>query len=371
MRSFYGISGAKAAIGQFRTKAEAVDIYPISEGHINDTYRVTTGDPGSHGYVLQRVNLDIFRDISLLMENIDRVTRHINWKMRSVQGSSSTLAAPELILTKKAQLFYEDETGNCWRCFTFCPHHQKAQNKIGQKQVFEGGRAIGIFQMALTDLPGGKLHETIPGFHNLENRMKNLRTAIASGLTERKLLVADDLERLFARETEMMRVHELEQKGEIPERITHNDTKFNNILFDENDRAVCLIDLDTVMNGSVLYDFGDAVRTLSNSADEDEKNLSLVEFDSALFSSFAGGYLSETRSVLTKIEIDLLAFSCKLMTYIMAVRFLTDFINGDVYFKTSYPSHNLNRARNQIRLLECMEAEFGIMEEHIRLLSGD
>jgi Ser/Thr protein kinase RdoA (MazF antagonist) len=369
MQSFFGIPGAKAVIGQFKTKTEAVDIYPMGEGHINDTYRIKTGDAESPGYVLQRINHEIFRDVSRLMENIDRVTRHINRKKNADENASSAIAAPELILTLAGNLFHKDAAGNHWRCYAYCPHKPQLHGKAGKKTAFEGGRAIGIFQSMLVDLPGGRLHDTIPDFHNLKYRMVHLRKAVTDDLAGRKRLVKKDLDKLFAREEEMMRVYLLEQSEKIPERITHNDTKFNNILFDENGRAVYLIDLDTVMNGSVLYDFGDAVRTLCNSAEEDEKNLSLVDFDTALFSSFAGGYLSETRSMLTKIEVDLLAFSCKLMTYIMAVRFLTDFIHGDVYFKTAYPSHNLNRARNQIRLLECMEAEIGIMEENIRLLS--
>jgi thiamine kinase-like enzyme len=353
-------------VNAFRIKGAVGEFQPIDKGHINDTFLVKNHEKTLPDYVLQRINHKIFKDVPLLMNNIYRVTKHINKKRCLSKNSATNLAAPELILTRKNDLFYRDISGNFWRCYTFCPHAIISENKIGNKEAYEGGRAIGKFQVLLADLPGGELHETIPGFHHLKNRMDYLRDAIDNDCVGREQEVEELVTKLFVREQEMMQADNLCKEGKLPVRVTHNDTKFNNILFDENHCATAIIDLDTVMNGSILYDFGDAVRTLCNTAVEDEESTEKINFNTDLFFNFSRGYLSITKKMLLDIELDWLAFSCKLMTYIMAVRFLTDYINGDAYFKTTYPRHNLVRAINQIRLLGCMEKDFGKMERMIR-----
>jgi Ser/Thr protein kinase RdoA (MazF antagonist) len=349
-------------IRPFSISAKIESITPTGEGHINDTFLVKTKDI-SQNFILQKINHKIFRDVDGLMENIARVTSHINRK-KSTNPASYKLCAPELILTDDRRTFTQDKMENCWRCYTYIPHFPS--QRTSKSQAFEGGKAIGEFQSMLTDLPGGKLRDTIPDFHNAKMRLENLHHALSSNLVNRVEQAIKELEKLSCREQEMLQVYFLEQKGMIPVRITHNDTKFNNILFDENQKAVAIIDLDTVMNGSILYDFGDAVRTLCNTAAEDEADLSKVNFDLELFESFTSGYLSESLSFIQNIELEYLAFSCKLLTYIMAVRFLTDFLAGDVYFKTKHPLHNYHRAVNQLKLLECMERDFEQMEEVIR-----
>lgn len=230
----------------------------------------------------------------------------------------------------------------------------------------EGGKAIGMFQTILSTLPGNQLYETIPDFHNLKMRLKALYKAVEENNSGRLKQVEKEVDFIFAREDELLRIHKLEFNGLIPIRVTHNDTKFNNILFDKGRSAVAIVDLDTVMNGSVLYDFGDAIRTLCNTAVEDESDLTKVNFNKKLFEAFVNGYLSITSATLKHVEVDLLAFSCKLLTYIMAVRFLTDFLNGDVYFKVKSQIHNYQRAANQLKFLECIEKDFKWMEKVVR-----
>ncbi len=349
-------------IRSFSISTKIESITPTGEGHINDTFLVKTEDL-SQTFILQKINHKIFRDVEGLMENIARVTSHINRK-NSANPNAFKLCAPELILADDRRTFIQDKMGNYWRCYTHIAHFPSKSSS--KSQAIEGGKAIGEFQFMLTDLAGGKLNDTIPDFHNAKLRLDNLHRVLSANPANRVDLVERELEKLFLREQEMLQVYFLEQKGLIPLRITHNDTKFNNILFDENQKAVAIIDLDTVMNGSILYDFGDAVRTLCNTAAEDEADLAKVNFDLELFESFANGYLSESLSFLENIEIEYLAFSCKLLTYVMAVRFLTDFLAGDVYFKTKHPLHNFQRAVNQLRLLECMERDFEQMEAVIR-----
>lgn len=349
-------------INQFAVSGTVTSIRPIGEGHINDTFLVTTEGDDLPDYILQRINHGIFKDVNGLMENISRVTVHINRK-HIADPQTFSLEAPQLIPCMLNQNCYQDEAGNYWRCYNYIPHN--TSSTISAKQAFEGGKGIGKFQAMLADLPGGALHETIPGFHNINMRLDNLKKVLAQSPADRLNLVRQEVEMIFSREEEMYRIYLLEKEGKIPSRITHNDTKFNNILFDATGRAICIIDLDTVMNGSVLYDFGDAVRTLCNTAAEDEADLSKVNFDLALFEHFAKGYLNETRSILNEAEISLLAFSCKLLTYMMAVRFMTDYLAGDVYFKIKHPLHNYHRANNQLKLFGCMERDVEKMERVI------
>lgn len=333
----------------------------IGEGHINDTFYLNTDS--AEEFIIQRINHHIFKDVAGLMENISRVTSHINQtSINNPPGNS--LKAPMVVLTREERNFFKDQSGNYWRCYSYIPH--QPVNRMSIEIASEGGRAIGRFQNALSCLPGGALHETIPDFHNLRKRLDAFNMAVRTNKAGRLQLSANQVKAIAEREEELLKIHELESVGLIPVRVTHNDTKFNNILFDKNQSAIGIVDLDTVMNGSVLYDFGDAIRTLCNTATEDESDLSKVNFDVELFDAFARGYLSETSGMLQAVEIDLLAFSCKLLTYIMAVRFLTDFLNGDIYFKVKSPMHNFHRAANQIRLLECMEMSFETMESVTR-----
>lgn len=350
-------------ISNFSIPGQVVRIMPIGEGHINDTFHLKTIDSAMTDYVLQKINHSIFKDVNGLMENIERITSHINQKHLQ-NPITNKLCAPQLVSTDKNHTYLKDDKGDYWRCYTYIPHVKAV--KISSIQAYEGGKAIGNFQVTLNDLPGGNLHETIPHFHDVKIRLDKMKAVMAENPSNRVNQADRELSLILNREEEMMQLQLLVNRGLIPWRITHNDTKFNNILFDGNEQAIAIIDLDTVMNGSVLFDFGDAVRTLCNDATEDEGNLSKVKFNMGLFERFASGYLSETVHILSEIEIRHLAYSCKLLTFIMAVRFLTDFLAGDFYFKIKHPMHNFQRAANQLRLLEQMEVQFENMETIIR-----
>jgi Ser/Thr protein kinase RdoA (MazF antagonist) len=350
-------------VKQLRIPDDIASVMPLGEGHINDTFLIKSKGTSSQDYVLQRINHNIFRDVARMMENIHRIITHVNRKKNSTNNHE--VGVPDLIKTTDDKLFLIHR-GDYWRCYTYCNSAVEKPGIINDAKAFEGGRAIGKFQVMLADLPGGKLHDTIPDFHNLKVRLDNFHTAIKSDAAKRadgvKKLISD----LLLMEDEMLLIYRLEREGIIPVRVTHNDTKFNNILFDDKDKAVCIIDLDTVMNGSILYDFGDAVRTLCNTTAEDEPDLSKVDFNLRLFDRFTAGYLSAVSTIITKVECEMLVKSCRLLTYLMAIRFLTDYLNGDTYYKTAYPGHNLARASNQYQLLSRLGSYTDQMEGCVR-----
>jgi hypothetical protein len=267
---------------------------------------------------------------------------------------------------KTGKSFFTDEEGNYWRMFIFISDHRSYERVDSFSKAYEGGRIIGQFQSMLSDLPGKPLHETIPDFHNVSRRLEAFHRVIEKDPAGRASSVAEEIGEIIRREEEMKVIVRLGREGRIPLRITHNDTKFNNILFDSNDRALCIIDLDTVMPGYVHYDFGDAIRTGTNRADEDSEDLSAVSMDTDIYRAYAEGYLSAARDTLSRTEIEYLAFAPKLLTYIMATRFLTDYIDGDNYYKIRYPLHNLQRNRVQLALLRDMEAKYETMVQTIK-----
>lgn len=348
---------ARHIIGNFEIDGSFAHAETIDAGHINDTFLVKTRKPECPDYILQRINHNIFKDVDNLMNNIQRVSRHIQTKLQQDKETQNQKYL-KLVKSKHQKFYHQDADGNYWRCYVYVPNQSAGLTDITPKMAFEGGKALGKFQALLADLPGNPLHETIPEFHNLENRLRAFDDAVGHDPANRVKSVEKEISAFKSRANEMLIVHQLGKQGEFPLRVTHNDTKFNNILFDENEEAICIIDLDTVMNGYVLYDFGDAIRTLCNTANEDEADLEKVNFNFELFQWFSKGFLTETHQVLRKKEIDYLAFSAKLMTYIIGLRFLTDYLLGDVYYKTECENHNLIRVRNQLKLLSEMEKSY-------------
>ena len=332
-------------------------------GHIHDTYRIITAEKGCDDYILQRLNSSVFKNIPRLQENIERVTEHLRKKISAIPGSDPVRECLTLIQVKGSQrTYFMDDVHNYWRLFIFIPDHSSYERVDSYRKAFEGGRAIGKFQAMLADLPGDPLYETIPDFHNIVKRLETFHNVIEDDRAGRASSVSVEIKEIISREEEMKQIIRLGEEGRIPLRITHNDTKFNNILFDANsDKALCLIDLDTVMPGYVHYDFGDAIRTASNKADEDCKDLGAVSMDIEVYRAYAEGYLSETRATLNDTEIEYLPLAPKLLTYIMATRFLTDYIDGDSYYKIKYPLHNLQRTRVQLTLLKSMESRYSDM----------
>jgi Ser/Thr protein kinase RdoA (MazF antagonist) len=342
---------------------------PYGSGHIHDTFRIQTAEEEKDDYILQRLNNKIFKNIPELQHNIERVTVHLRNKLRNIPGSDIKRECLCLIPSKDGKTWITDSHGNYWRMYIFITNHHSYNFVDSPDKAFEGGKAIGRFQAMLSDMPGGPLHETIPWFHDIERRLLTFTSKIDENPANRVQTVEKEIEQVLQRAEEMKVILRLGRENKIPLRITHNDTKFNNILLDQNDKALCVIDLDTVMPGYVHYDFGDAIRTAANTASEDENDLSKVRMDINLFKAYSEGYLSETVETLNDVEKEFLAFAPRLITYTIAVRFLTDFIDGDNYFKIHHPLHNLQRARAQLRLVMSMEEQYGEMMEIIGKLT--
>ncbi|MDR2887108.1 MAG: aminoglycoside phosphotransferase family protein [Bacteroidales bacterium] len=338
----------------------------FGSGHINDTYRIQTAECDSDDYILQKLNNSIFKNIPQLQKNIERVTRHLNNRLSKIPGSDVKRECLTLIPAKAdGKSWIVDSNGNFWRMYIFISGHRSYNIVDSPVKAFEGGKAIGRFQAMLVDMSGEPLTETIPRFHDIENRINMLIDRIRENPCNRVCEVEEEIKEYLDRGEEMKTILKLGKAGIIPLRITHNDTKFNNILFDENDRALCVIDLDTVMPGYVHYDFGDAIRTVTNTASEDEKDLSKIEMNIELFEAYTGGYLSETGNTLNEVEKEYLAFAPKLITYTMGIRFLTDYIDGDNYYKIHHPHHNLQRSRAQLKLVKSMEQQHSAMKKII------
>ena len=322
---------------------EKISIY--GNGLINDTYISE-----SENYLLQRINTVVFKNPDELMENIERVTTHLRKKITEFGGDieRETLT---LVKTVDGENYYKYDDKNSYRLYRFIGGTKTIENDKTNEDLYNAGVGFGRFQKLLDDFPAETLHETIQNFHNTPDRIEKFKDAVKNDVASRASLVKDEIDFVLSELDIADVVTKGIESGKIPVRVTHNDTKINNILFDvETGKAVCVIDLDTVMPGSALYDFGDALRMGGSTAAEDEVDLSKVKFDEECFKAFAKGYLSQTKDILTKQEIELLPLSVRLLTFECGVRFLTDYLNADVYFKTKRPNHNLDRARNQFEL---------------------
>jgi len=337
----------------FKAEGKMASARPFGSGHINDTYRVTT-DAGKH-YLLQRINHSVFRDVPGLIDNIVHVTDHLKQKLGQMHGAKSEREVLALIAAGNGLFFTKDVAGNYWRVFTFLSNTKSYDQVLTEKQAFEGGKAFGTFQALLADLDPGLLIDTIPNFHNIGFRLSNLDKAIEADTAHRLNKLASEIEFVNERREAMMRILEAGRAGLLPERIVHNDTKFNNVLLDEHDKAQCVIDLDTVMPGFVAYDFGDAIRTIINNAPEDEPDMKLINLNIPLFTAYTKGYVQQAAGFLTEAEVNSLIDGVLLLPYMQGVRFLTDYLNGDTYFKIHSPWHNLERARAQFQLVKKLE----------------
>ncbi len=340
----------------------------IGNGHIHDTYKIETAEADKDNYLLQKINNRIFTNIPELQGNIERVTAHLRKKLTAIGGSDIKRECLNLVPALNGKSWIIDNEGNFWRMFLYINDYRSYDMVDSEEKAFEGGKAVGRFQAMLSDMPSSVLYETIPRFHDIESRLTLFKNKINENPAGRAKAVTDEINNLLQREKKMKIIHQLGKDGKIPVRITHNDTKFNNILLDLNNKALCIIDLDTVMPGYIHYDFGDAIRTAANSAAEDEPELSKIEMNSALFEAYSDGYLTETRETLNYIEKEYLAFAPLSITYTIAVRFLTDYLDGDKYFKIHHSDHNLQRTRAQIKLLMSMEDQYESMKRIISKL---
>jgi hypothetical protein len=352
------VKSIRQIVFNFLIEGSVGEIQSFGSGHINDTYRIFNATEGKPDYLLQKINHHIFKDVPGLINNIVYVTGHIKNKLKFIAGANPDKQVLTLIPSKNGLYYYLDSEGQYWRTYLFLKDTKSYDVVTTEKQAYEGGKAFGTFQTILTDVKVSQLTEVIPNFHNIVFRLKNFDDALQNNAAGRAQYVAAEIAFVNARAESMAEIDTLGKAGKLPVRVTHNDTKFNNVLLDKNDAAQCVIDLDTVMPGYTAFDFGDAVRTIINPAPEDEADLEKIILNIPLFKAFAEGFLNQTAHYMTATEIQSLVKGVLLLPYIMGVRFLTDYLNGDVYYKIKFPEHNLQRARAQFQLVKKLEEHY-------------
>ena len=349
---------------RFQLAGTIVDIKPLGDGFINDTYIVTTeGD--APNYILQRKNHAIFPDVPKMMDNIARVTAHLKAKVVAAGGDPEREVLSVVSTTDGALYHYDGE--NYWAVCKFIEGSVTHDVADTLHLAYMGGKGIGKFQAMLADFTE-PLHEVIRGFHNIRWRFEQWDSALAMDKAGRKASLAMEIEWIESRRAKMLAFWSMVESGELPMRVTHNDTKLSNILFDQNDDMLCVIDLDTVMSSTSLNDFGDAIRSYTNTGAEDDRNLDNVSMNIDIFRAYAEGYLSERKASMTATEREWLAFSALYITYEQVLRFLMDYIDGDTYYKTRYAEHNLVRTHAQYKLLQSMEAQYPAMQAAVKAL---
>ena len=332
----------------FQIQGSVHDIIPWGNGHINDSYRVINEEEGVPDYLLQRVNHQVFENVGGLMQNLQKVTDHIQAKEEFQD------LVLNIIPTKNGEAYFNNPSGY-WRMFEFVSNKKTFDRAEHAGLAYKAGSTIGKFVVALSDFPVDELHLTIPDFHNIRFRMQQFEDALVSGDSIRREGAEEEIKRVHALSTDFIEMYDFAISGAIPLRVTHNDTKFNNVLLSDVEEMGIVIDLDTIMPGYVFYDVGDGLRSGVIEADEDEPDLSKVIMNEAFYQVYMDGFLNASKSILTQEEITILPKSGSYMALIMAVRFLTDYLNGDVYYKTEYEEHNLVRARCQLKVCELFQ----------------
>lgn len=351
-------------LSQFQLGEKVVSAEPFGNGHINDTLKVTN-EQGEIKYVLQRINHLIFTNVEMLQNNIHTVTSHIRKKLEEKGESDIDRKVLTFLPTKDNKLYYFDGE-SYWRVCLFIPH-SKSYEEVTPELSYEAGKAFGDFQSMLADLPEGILGETIPNFHNMEFRLEQFHDAIKANAAGRLEEVKELVNEIEKRAYDMCIQERLYREGQLKKRTNHCDTKVNNMMFDEEtDKVLCVIDLDTVMPGFVLSDIGDFIRTGANTGAEDDENLENVHVNLDIFKAYTRGYMEKAKVFLTPQEIKLLPYGGRLLTYMQTVRFLTDYINGDTYYKIHSPKHNLIRTKAQFKLLQSLEEKANEMDEFMQ-----
>ena len=361
-------------VSKFETRGTVEEIRPLGPGFINDTLIVRGSDNGqSVRYILQRKNHNVFPDVPGMMNNIVMVTAHIKAKVEAAGGDpmrevltvverrQESLTEEEKVLPY-SNLYYKDADGNFWAMCTFIEGSVTYEKADTPALAYKGGQGIGKFQAQLADF-NVPLSETIKGFHNIRWRVQQWEEALKKDAAGRVKDLAEEISWIESRKDEMLAFWSLVENGTIPTRVTHNDTKISNILFDEAGEVLCVIDLDTCMSSTSLNDFGDAIRSYTNTGAEDDRDLSKVSMSLEMFKAYAEGYLSERKASMTESELEWLAFSARYITFEQVLRFLMDYIDGDTYYKTNAPDHNLVRTHAQYKLLQSMEEQYPQMQE--------
>jgi len=347
----------------FQLEGTIDEVKPLGEGFINDTFIIKTTED-SPSYILQRKNKSIFSPIPAMMDNIELVCQHIKKKVE-VAGGDPMREAMTVIPATDGKLYWLDSEEEYWAVCLFIDDTIAYDAAETPELAYAGGKGIGKFQTLVSDLTE-PLTDILPGFHNIRFRFDQWDAIIAKDPVGRKAEVSEEVSWIESRREEMLNFWKLVEDGTLATRVTHNDTKINNILFDKKGDVLCVIDLDTVLNSTALNDFGDAMRSYTNTGAEDDENLENVSMDLAIFTAFTKGYIEEAKSFLTAKEVEYLAFSAKYITYEQVLRFLMDYIDGDNYYKTKSPEHNLVRTRAQYKLLQSMEAQFDEMNKIVK-----
>jgi Phosphotransferase enzyme family len=355
----------------FAIEGRFLEAAPYGNGHINETYAsVFETSSGKKRFIHQRINEGIFQDVAGLMDNVLRVTEHVAAKAENM-GLDPRRYALTVIPTTDGRSFWRDSDGGPWRTYIFIEDAVTYETVENLDHVENASRAFGEFQKQLADVPGKRLVETIPDFHHTRKRFENFKAAVKRDAQNRAAEVQAEIDFVLAREADCSRLVDMLERGELPERITHNDTKLNNVMLDpESGAAICIIDLDTCMPGLTAYDFGDSIRIGASTAAEDEQDLSKVSMNLDMFERITRGYLDAAREFLTPKEIEVLAFSGKLLTLECGSRFLADHLDGDNYFRIHREGHNLDRCRTQFKMVADMEAAMDQMESIVRKYAG-
>jgi len=329
---------------QFKSYSE------LNSGHINDTFLIKTD--GKTHYILQRINHAIFKDVPGLVNNKVLVSKHLKSKNSNISEEKLRNKVLSFVKTKDTEFYYHKENANFWNLMVFIDDSVTYEVVKNKEIAFEAGKLLGDFLNNTADFDSSQLIEVIPDFHNMRFRFEQYYAALENAVQERLENASKYIKNIATLKDEMLVLQDLKETGKIPTRVTHNDTKISNSLFDTNNKGICMIDTDTVMPGIIHYDFGDAIRTICNTTAEDEQDLSKVEFNVDFYEAYKKGFLEKTKSSLLEIELKQLPLAAKTMIFIMALRFLTDYLNNDTYYKTNYADHNLDRAKNQFKLIE-------------------
>jgi Ser/Thr protein kinase RdoA (MazF antagonist) len=348
----------ESILSRFDLSGRLVKVERFGSGLINETYLAEFNDSGTiRKYILQRINKTVFRRPDFVMENVEIVTGHLQKRLRQEGVADPASVTPALVRTAEGRSFYADESGEYWRVFHFIETGVVFDTVQDVAHAREVGRGLGRFQALVADLPPEQLHDTLPGFHNTPRYLVDLDAVMQDGGAEHLAGVREEIAFVQKRRGLAGFLSDLMESGRIPLRVVHNDPKVSNILIHaQTGKALCMIDLDTVMPGIVHFDFGDCVRSAANTAGEDARDLDTVVFDQARYDALREGYLDEAGVFLTQAEIDMLPVSAKVITFELGIRFLTDHLRGNIYFRARYPGHNLHRCRVQFRLHERMEA---------------
>jgi serine/threonine protein kinase len=350
----------KSIYAQFDKTNELISYKVLASGHINDTYLIENNK--NTKYVLQQINHGVFKDVPGLISNKVKISKHLQNKLNHLSEKELKRKVLCFVPTIKQKYYHLDTHGNYWNMMIYINDCITYETVPSEQVAYEGGKLIGEFLNLTGDFDANKLIEVIPKFHDMSYRFSQFQDSLKTASKERLEKAERYINLVWNLKDEMHIIQNLKESGAIKIRVTHNDTKISNVLFDSNNRGLCVIDTDTVMPGVVHYDFGDSIRTICNTAAEDEKDLNKVTFNMNYYKAYEKGFLEKVNLELSPVAIKYLPLGAKTMIFIMALRFLTDFLNDDIYYKTTYPDHNLDRSKNQFKLIESFTEQYPEME---------